>query len=103
MTGKASAPAVREVRDLMNLCAAAAFVGYAQPYAGGMTGHVQDAYSSLAVEIENRSRALGVDESQVWKWYRQIGEHKPLTMADLKPLWPSIEETLKAARPKQGA
>lgn len=91
---------VRRFRDIMNLCAAAVYVGYSQPYAGGLTGNVQDAYSHLTMAIDEAAQSLGVTEAQVWKWYRMIDATKPLTYRELLPIWDTVMAGLVEAHKK---
>lgn len=78
---------VRELRDILNLAHAAFCVSAVQPYAGGMSGRVQDAYGLLVGEMVNRAGAYGVSELDVWTTYRRVERQRPLTIQDLRPLY----------------
>lgn len=91
---------VRELRDILNLCHAAFCVAAVTPYAGGMNGRVQDAYGLLVAEMVNRAGAYGISETDMWKTYRRIECQRPLTIADLRPLYDTTltQATLGAHR-----
>ncbi len=62
----------RELRDLMNLCGAACAIGNVQPYAGGYTGTVADAFSLMSGEIVVRCIRFGLREQDVWAMYHSL-------------------------------
>lgn len=75
----------RDLRDLLNLCAAARLAASSQPYAGGATGRVGDALALLTGELAERANRFGLTEPELWSFFHDQIKHRfnALTMADI--------------------